>query len=78
MQDIRNAMEAFMEDFKNNRLDSNCYWPLNDGNETEIDYYFTNGTDVFNKSMGNEQGVYPYQGEQWWEELRKEVRKGRG
>jgi len=77
MQDIRNAMEVFMNDFKNNRLDSNCNWPLNDGNETEIDYDFTDGMDIFNKSMEGEQGVYPYQGKQWWEELRKEVRQGR-
>ena len=59
MQDIRNAMEVFMEEFKDNRLDSNCNWPLNDGNETEIDYDFTDGMDVFNKSMEGEETVYP-------------------
>jgi len=77
MQDIRNAMDAFMEEFKDNRLDSNCNWPLNDGKETKIDYDFTNGIDIFNKSMRGEENVYPYQGEQWWEEIRKEVVLGR-
>ena len=77
MQEIRNAMEEFIKEFKDNRLDSNCNWPLNDGKETEIDYEFTNGTDVFNKSMDGEEIVYPYQGEQWWEEIRKEVMQGR-
>jgi len=73
MQDIRNAMNVFMVEFNDNKLDKNCNWPLNDGRETEIDYDFTDGIDVFNKSMAGEERVYPYQGEEWWEELRKEV-----
>lgn len=59
--DIEKALELFMGELKDKRLESNCFWPLNDENNTVIDYSFTNGIDIFNdEDPDNELGIHPY------------------
>lgn len=61
--EIEKAIDLFMEELKDKRLDSNCFWPLNDENDTVIDYSFSNGVDVFNNDdPDSELVIHPYKG----------------
>lgn len=63
INEIEKAVELFLEELKDKRLESNCYWPLNDENDTRMDYDFTNGIDVFNgDDPDGELVVHPYKG----------------
>lgn len=62
IQDIENALDIFMNEVKNKTLESNCHCgSIGDGSNTEYDYDFSNGTDIFNDSE-DELTVYPYTG----------------
>jgi len=59
--EIEKAVESFLEELKDKRLESSCYWPLNDENDTKMDYAFTDGTDVFNiDDPDDELVIHPY------------------
>ena len=63
INEIEKAIESFLEELKDKRLESSCYWPMNDENKTLMDYAFTNGIDVFNDDdPDNELVVHPYKG----------------
>jgi hypothetical protein len=59
INEIELALNAFMDEVRNKKLESNCFWPLNDENNTQIDYSFSNGNDVF-KDNKHAITVYPY------------------
>jgi hypothetical protein len=62
IQDIENALDIFMEEVKNKTLESNCYCgSIGDGTNTEYDYDFSDGMDVFNDNK-DELTVNPYTG----------------
>jgi hypothetical protein len=59
INEIELALNAFMDEVKNKKLESNCFWPLNDEGNTQIDYSFSNGNDVF-EDKEDAITVYPY------------------
>ncbi len=61
IQDIENALKDFMKNVKNKTLESNCYCgSIGDGSNTEYDYGFSDGMNVFNDSE-DELTIYPYE-----------------
>jgi len=63
INDIKNAVEVFLKELKDNKLESNSFSTLNDSNGTLMDYCFTDGADVFNMDdPDNELVIHPYKG----------------